>query len=53
MRTYCIAQGTLTNTLWGPKWEENPKGGIYVYVWLIHLAVQQKLTQQCKANIFQ
>ena len=25
MRTYCIAQGTLLNALWGPKWEGNPK----------------------------
>ena len=27
--------------------------GIYVYIWLIHVAVQQKLTQHCKAIIFQ
>ena len=27
--------------------------GIYVYVWLIHFAVQQKLTQHCKATILQ
>ena len=27
--------------------------GIDVYVWLIHLAVQQKLTQHCKATILQ
>ena len=25
--------------------------GIYVYVWLIHFLVQQKLTQYCKAII--
>ena len=25
--------------------------GIYVYIWLIHFAVQQKLTQHCKATI--
>ena len=24
--------------------------GIYVYIWLIHDAVQQKLTQHCKSN---
>ena len=24
--------------------------GIYVYVWLIHLAVQQKLTPRCKGR---
>ena len=26
------------------------KDGIYVYVWLIHFTVQQKLTQYCKAT---
>ena len=25
MRTYCIAQGTLLNALWWPKWERNTK----------------------------
>ena len=25
MRTYCIAQGTLLNALWQPKWEGNSK----------------------------
>ena len=27
--------------------------GIYVYFWLIHVVVQQELTQRCKAIIFQ
>ena len=27
--------------------------GIYVYLWLIHAVVQQKLTQHCKAVILQ
>ena len=27
--------------------------GIYVYIQLIHFIVQQKLTQHCKATIFQ
>ena len=27
--------------------------GIYVYIWLIHFTVQQKLTQHCKAIILQ
>ena len=27
--------------------------GIYVYVQLIHFAVQQKLTQHCKATVLQ
>ena len=48
MRPYCIAQGTLLHALQGPKWEGNSKQeGIYVYVQLIHFAVQQKLTQHC------
>ena len=25
--------------------------GTYVYIWLIHFVVQQKLTQHCKATI--
>ena len=29
------------------------KEGIYVYMWLIHVVVQWKLTQHCKAIIFQ
>ena len=27
--------------------------GIYVYLWLIHVVIWQKLTQQCKAIICQ
>ena len=42
MKTYCIAQGSLLNALWRPKWEGNPKYGIYVYIELIHFAVKQK-----------
>ena len=29
------------------------KEGIYVYIWLIHFVVQQKLTQHCKVIILQ
>ena len=25
MRTYCVAQGTVPDELWWPKWEGNPK----------------------------
>ena len=57
MRTCCIAQGTLLSALNAqsfPKWEGNPKKeGIYVYVWLMHFAVQQKLMQHCKSIILQ
>ena len=50
-------QGMLLNALWGPEWE-SPKGtpriyGVYMWqwicmrvcVWLIHFAIQWKLTQ--------
>ena len=33
--------------------KEIQKEGIYVYVQLIHFAVQQKLAQHCKATISQ
>ena len=32
---------------------ESKEEGICVYVWWIHFAVQQKLTQHCKATILQ
>jgi len=54
MRTYYIAQETLFNALWGLKREgTHKKGVIYVSVWLVYFAVQQKLTQHCKATILQ
>ena len=54
MRTDYIARGTLLNAVWSPKWERNPrKRGYIVYMWLIHFAVQQELTQHCKATILQ
>ena len=31
--------------------KKSKKEGVYVYVRLIHFAVQQKLTQQCKGTI--
>ena len=31
MRTYCIAQGTLLNAFWWPKWKGNPKKKRYMY----------------------
>ena len=55
MRTYCRAQGTLLNALWLPKWEGNPRKRVYIFIYmrLIHFAVQQKLTQHGKTTIFQ
>ena len=37
----------------GREMQEGGDMGIYVYVQLIHFAVQQKLTQHCKSTIFQ
>ena len=31
--------------------EKSKQEGVYVYVWLIHFAIQQKLIQHCKATI--
>ena len=33
MRTFCIAQGTLLNVLWWPKWEGNPKKRGYLCIY--------------------
>ena len=32
----------------GREAQEGGHMGIYVYIWLIHFVVQQKLTQHCK-----
>ena len=37
----------------GREGQEGGDMGIYVYIWLIHFAIQQKLTQHCKAIILQ
>ena len=37
----------------GRETQEGGDMGIYVYMWLIHFVVQQKLTQYCKAVILQ
>ena len=44
--------------LWQPRAagrgvREVHEGGTRVYLWLIHVDVQQKLTQHCKATILQ
>ena len=57
MESYWIAQGAQISVLgWSGRagWrEERVKGeGLYVYIWLIHLVLQQKLTH-CKAIILQ
>ena len=43
MRTDRLTRGTLLSAMWCPKWEGNPKKGIYVYIQLIYHTVQQKL----------
>ena len=53
MKAYCIAQGTLLNAHGDLNGKEIQKDGIYVYIWLMHFAVQKKITQHCKATIFQ
>ena len=50
MRTYCIAQRTLLSACGDLNGKEIQKGVIYVNIF-IHCAVQQKLTQHCKATI--
>ena len=52
--TACRAQGTLLSALWWPKWGGNPKKrGDMCICGVITFAVQQTLTQHCKATILQ
>ena len=37
----------------GREAEEGGDMGIYVYIWLIHFVVQQKLMQHCEAILLQ
>ena len=37
----------------GREVQEGGDVGIYVYIYLIHFVIQQKLTQHCKAIILQ
>ena len=48
---YCI--GNFTQYAMVTTWKRNLKtrGDMYVYIQLIHFAVQKKLTQHCKATI--
>ena len=52
MGTYCL-WGLYSMLCGDLNRKEIQKEGIYVYVKLTHFAVQQKLTQHCKATIFQ
>ena len=51
MRTYCIAQGIISNLFRQNMIEDSMRTKMYIYVWLGHYAVQQKLTQHCKLTI--
>ena len=43
----------MRGSLWFGGRGEIQKGGIYVYLWLIHVVVWQKPAQYCKAIILQ
>ena len=53
MKTYHATQGALFKCSVLKNWEGNPEKGIFVYVYLIHFSVQQKLTQHSKATLLQ
>ena len=52
MRSYSTAQGTTSNLLGWNMMEDSVRKGMYIYVWLGNLAVQQKLTEHCKSSIY-
>ena len=47
----CTAQGTISNLLGQNMTEDSSRKRMYIYIWLGHYAVQQKLTQCCKSTI--
>ena len=51
IKTYCIAQGILLNTLLWVIFKKNAYA--HVYIQLIHSAVHPKLTQHCKSTTLQ
>ena len=53
MGTYCMALGLYSVLCGDLNGNEIQKEGIYENVKLTHFAIQQKLTQHCKATIFQ
>ena len=56
-----VASGRLLRSAGSPAWRPltawRPRGvgweGVYVYLWLIHVVVQLKLTQRYKSILFQ
>ena len=58
MGSWCITQGAQHSTMWqsrwmrwGGGWGEGSRERGHVYLWLTHVVVWQKLTQNCKAVI--
>ena len=52
MRSYCIAQGTMSSHLWNMM-EDNVRKTIYIFVFLSHFAVWWKLTKHGKSTIME
>ena len=46
---YSVGNSTRFSVTW--KVGKSRREGICIYIWLIHLAVQQKLAQRCEATI--
>ena len=51
MRSYSMAQGTISSLLGYNMMEGNMRKRMYVYVWLGHFALEQKLIQHCKSTV--
>ena len=48
MRSFCIAQGNVSNHLWWNLMEDNVRKRMYICI-TGHFAVQQKLIEYCKS----
>ena len=51
IRSCSVAQESIASPLGQNMMEDNTRKGMYMYVWLGHFAVQQKLAQHCKSTI--
>ena len=51
MRTYSVTQGTQCGRADRNGKEFQKRGEIHINIELIHFAIQEKLTQHCKATI--
>ena len=53
VRTYCIAQGTLLNALWSPKWEGSPERKVGICICMADsscCAVEELMFSNCGAG---